>query len=135
LFFNRLQKFLTEYCKDNDYSTKTALELKFFKKENHREPNNRYDVFKDLSNLELYKKNNIDICYFIIATDHQHYVNQKDYSTDTKDFDFRDESEYNANTLLEYRTNKPYGNTIKLNNSYKFKWKQINDLYFLKVKI
>lgn len=29
-----------------------AIELKYFKKSNHREPNNRYDVFKDLHNLE-----------------------------------------------------------------------------------
>lgn len=26
-----------------------AIELKFFKRENHREPNNRYDVFKDIA--------------------------------------------------------------------------------------
>ena len=36
---------------DDDSSTEAAIELKFFKKENHREPNNRYDVFKDISNL------------------------------------------------------------------------------------
>lgn len=29
-----------------------AIELKFFKRENHREPNNRYDVFKDIARLE-----------------------------------------------------------------------------------
>jgi len=125
---------LIEY-RDNEYSTKSAIELKFFKKENHREPNNRYDVFKDLSNLELYKKNNIDVCYFILATDHKHYVNQNEYSIDTKDFDFRDKAEYKSNTILEYRTDKPYGNPIKLNNSYNFNWIQIKDLYFLKVKI
>jgi len=42
---------------DNDNLTKAAIELKFFQKKNHREPNNRYDVFKDISNLELYKNN------------------------------------------------------------------------------
>ena len=53
------------------------------KKENQREPNNRYAVFKDLSNLELYKKHNIDFCYFILATDLTHYYNQENYSSDT----------------------------------------------------
>ena len=73
---------------DSDNETRTAIELKFFKKANHREPNNRYDVFKDISNLELYKKHNIDLCYFILATDHSHYCEQENYSPDTKDFDF-----------------------------------------------
>jgi hypothetical protein len=36
---------------EDDY-VKGVVELKFFKKENHREPNNRYDIFKDISNLE-----------------------------------------------------------------------------------
>jgi len=61
---------------DNNCCTKAAIELKFFKKENHREPNNRYDVFKDLSNLEVYKLHEIDLCYFILATDHSHYCFQ-----------------------------------------------------------
>ena len=61
---------------DDDSLTKAAIELKFFKKENHREPNNRYDVFKDISNLELYKRHDIDLCYFILATDHTHYSDQ-----------------------------------------------------------
>jgi len=120
---------------DENSETKTAIELKFFKKENHREPNNRYDVFKDISNLEMYKEHNIDLCYFILATDHLHYVNQENYSIDTSDFDFRDGKSYQANTLLQYKTEKPYGLDLKLKNDYNFKWNKVNDLYFLKLKV
>ena len=121
--------------KDENSETKIAIELKFFKKENHREPNNRYDVFKDISNLEIYKEHNIDSCYFILATDHLHYVSQEKYSKDTSDFDFRDGKFYEANTFLKYKTEKPYGIELKLQNSYEFKWNKVNDLYFLKLKI
>ena len=37
------------------------------------------DIFKDISNLEAYKENGIDLCYFFISTDHSHYVNQKQF--------------------------------------------------------
>lgn len=120
---------------DDDSTTNAALELKFFKKENHREPNNRYDVFKDISNLELYKKNEIDICFFILATDHSHYYNQDNYSVDTADFDFRNGKSYKAGTKLKYKTDKPYGHDITLNQDYAFSWDNINDLYFLKLKV
>lgn len=120
---------------DNDSLTKAAIELKFFKKENHREPNNRYDVFKDLSNLELYKSHGIDLCYFILATDHSHYSHQDKYSVDTADFDFRHDSEYKPGKILQYKTAKPFGPDITLRQDYRFKWDMINDLYFLKVKV
>lgn len=125
---------LIEY-KDNQTSSKAAIELKFFKKENHREPNNRYDVFKDLSNLELYKRHNIDLCYFILATDHSHYVNQVKYSDDTKDFDFRHGQRYISGTELSYRTPKPYGKNLILNQDYQFIWDKVEELSFLKVKV
>lgn len=120
---------------DNESSTKAAIELKFFKKDNHREPNNRYDVFKDISNLELYKSHDIDLCYFILATDHSHYSYQESYSQDTADFDFRHGKRYKAGTILQYRTIKPYGDPLSLNQDYNFKWDTINDLYFLKLKV
>jgi len=120
---------------DDLNTTKAAIELKFFKKENHREPNNRYDVFKDLSNLELYRDHNIDICYFILATDHSHYCFQESYSNDTADFDFRHGKKYKAGKLLRYKTVKPYGEDIRLRGDYHFEWDRINDLHFLKVKI
>lgn len=121
--------------RDEENETKAAIELKFFKKENHREPKNRYDVFKDLSNLELYRRNGIDLCYFILATDHSHYCSQENYSPDTVDFDFRHDKSYNGGSILKYKTEKPYGDDLSLEGSYSFKWDTINDLFFLKVKI
>ena len=115
---------------------KAAIELKFFKKKNHREPNNRYDVFKDISNLEAYKDCGIDLNYLFISTDHEHYVNQKEYSEDTKDFDIRDGSYYKSGEILEYKTPKPYGNPISLKGSYKFVWSEpTEDIYFTTIKI
>ncbi len=121
--------------KDEISTSTAAIELKFFKKESHREPNNRYDVFKDISNLEIYRKHNIDICYFILATDHSHYYNQENYSADTADFDFRNGKNYKAGTNLQYKTEKPYGQDISLGQDYTFSWDKINDLYFLKLKV
>jgi len=132
---NRARVDLLLSYQDDNISTKSAIELKFLKKENHREPNNRYDVFKDISNLELYKKHDIDLCYFILATDHSHYFDRTSYSMDTSDFDFRNGKEYKAKTVLQYKTDKPYGKDISLNQNYTFRWDKINDLYFLKLKV
>jgi hypothetical protein len=116
-----------------EYST-AAIELKYFKKSNQREPNNRYDVFCDLSNLEKYKMECFDLCYFLILTDHEHYVNQEEYSEDTKDFDFRNGKKYIKNTVLTYNAKRPgrrtestelYGPPIKLNGNYDFNWEKI----------
>jgi hypothetical protein len=123
-----------------------AIELKYFKAENYREPNNRYDVFVDLKNLEHYKKEKLfDITYFILATDHAHYFNKRSFSVLTKDFDFRHLTKYIAGTELVYSTPKPYGEPIKLENDYEFIWNEIEmcfsntfkekqKLYFLKIK-
>lgn len=116
-------------------SCKCAIELKYFKRINNREPNNRYDVFSDISNLEMYKSKGIDICYFIIGTDHKHYVDKEKYSDNTKDFDFRDGTKYIKNTKLSYKTDKPYGKDITLNNNYEFQWDKFNNLYFLKLEV
>jgi len=120
---------------DESNSTTAAFELKFFKKEMSREPHNRYDVFKDISNLEHYKKHGIDLCYFILATNHSHYVNRDSYSSDTSDFDFRDKKKYKAGTILQYKTDTPHGPDIVLQQDYLFKWDTVDDLYFLKVKV
>jgi hypothetical protein len=118
------------------YNAATAvIELKFFKKRNQREPNNRYDAYADISNLEKYKNEGINLCYFVLATDHSHYVNKEKYSTDTRDFDLRDNKKYTKGTVLKYNTTKPYGNPITLTSDYTFKWDAINSLYFLKLKI
>lgn len=121
---------------DTKNTTKAAIELKFFKKENHREPNNRYDVFKDISNLELYKdQGDIDLCYFIISTDHSHYVNKESYSDGTRDFDIRDGRGYVAGNVLVYNTPTPHGPPLTLKQSYSFNWQIIGDLYFMKLKV
>ncbi len=113
--------------------TTAAIELKFFKKENHREPHNRYDVFRDIANLEQYKESGIDICYFILATDHTHYYNQANYSPETADFDFRTGKRYKAATILQYKTGNK--KDITLRHDYDFEWEKINEFYFLKLKV
>lgn len=101
-----------------------AIELKYFKQANHREPNNRYDVFKDLQNLERYGEF-VDVGYLLVATDHLHYINQENYSSDTEDFDFREGAQYQSGSELVYRTEKPYGPPITLNNDYTFAWDNV----------
>lgn len=123
-----------EFGTENE-KVNSAIELKFLKKQNHREPNNRYDIFKDLANLEDYKESGIELCYFYISTDHSHYVNQKEYSENTSDFDFRNGAEYLSGTILEYKTENPYGAPISLKKDYKFNWKTIEKLHFMKVEI
>jgi len=111
---------------NNEAFSTAAIEIKYFKKVNHRMPNNRYDVFSDISNLEKYKENYFDLGYLLVLTDHEHYVNQKEYSDDTKDFDFRHNSQYKSKTQLEYRTDKPYGPPLVLNGNYIFKWNNLH---------
>ena len=116
--------------------TTAAIELKFFKKENHREPHNRYDVFRDIANLEQYKESGIDICYFILATDHTHYYNHQDnYSSAAADFDFRHGKRYKAGANLQYKTAGAEKKDIALIQDYEFLWEDVNDFYFLKVKV
>lgn len=112
-----------------------AVELKYFKKKNHREPNNRYDVFADLRNLENYGQV-ADQCFMVVATDHDHYVDWPDYSEDTKDFDFRHDHAYVAGTTATYRATKPYGAPITLRGSYDFTWDHVTGgLHFLQVPV
>jgi hypothetical protein len=115
--------------------TSCSIELKFFKKSNHREPNNRYDVFKDIQNLENYGEFS-DFGYLIVATDHKHYISHNKYSNDTADFDFRNNSKYKAGTILKYKTTKPYGEPIILRNNYHFIWKtKVKGISFLLLKV
>lgn len=112
-----------------------AIELKYFKKENHREPNNRYDVFKDLNNLERYG-DFVDAGFLLVATDHPHYINHQEFSPDTKDFDFREGRSYYAGTELVYRTQNPYGPPIALKGSYDFAWRTVETgLSFLFISV
>jgi hypothetical protein len=88
-----------------------AIELKFFKRENHREPNNRYDVFKDIARLESCA-DVADIGFMLVATDHRHYVDQTSYSDVTSDFDFRHGSQYMSGNTMTYKTGG-YGQPIR----------------------
>lgn len=127
------------YCSYTNIATQKvesmAIELKFFKRKNHREPNNRYDVFADIHNLENYGQF-ADFCYMVIATDHDHYVSQEVYSVDTKDFDIRENAQYISGTELTYRTLVPYGDPISLRGSYRFFWDTAaGGLHFLKLDV
>lgn len=123
-----------ENIKKNE-KTDCSIELKFFKKSNHREPNNRYDVFKDIQNLENYGEFS-NFGYLIVATDHEHYISHNQYSMDTADFDFRNNSKYTANSKLEYKTSKPYGDPITLNYDYTFSWKTpVKGISFLLLEV
>jgi hypothetical protein len=112
-----------------------AIEMKHFTKKNHREPNNRYDVFADIRNLENYG-GFADCCFMIVATDHDHYVSQTSYSLDTGDFDFRNGKSYKAGTAATYRTGVPHGDPITLDGSYTFAWDtDSSGLHFLKLAV
>lgn len=116
-------------------SVSCAVEMKFFKKKNHREPNNRYDVYADIHNLESYGTF-ADYCFLVVATDHDHYVSQDAYSPDTIDFDFRHGHQYVAGTPATYRTPKPHGPPITLHNTYSFEWNTAAEgLHFLKLPV
>ena len=98
-----------------------ALELKFFKKANQREPNNRYDVFKDIDRLERCK-DVADLGFMLVATDHPHYIDHQGYSEDTRDFDLRHEKSYRSGVPMVYRTPSPHGEPITLAHDYEFRW-------------
>ncbi|KQN28093.1 hypothetical protein ASF00_09295 [Sphingomonas sp. Leaf34] len=106
---------------DAGIAWRCAMELKFFKRANHREPNNRYDVFKDMLRLEGCK-DVADIGYMLVATDHTHYIDKAVYALDTQDFDFRDGRTYKGGTELVYRKATPYGDPITLKRDYRFEW-------------
>lgn len=97
-----------------------AIELKFFKRANHREPNNRYDVFENIARLESCG-DVADLGFVLVATDHPHYVMHEGYSADTAGFDFRDGAAYAAGTVLTYHTGR-YGPPLTLARDYRFGW-------------
>ncbi|BDA85467.1 hypothetical protein Sa4125_30090 [Aureimonas sp. SA4125] len=107
--------------KGDGSKARCAIELKFFKRANHREPNNRYDAFSDISRLERCA-DVADVGFSLIATDHTHYHVHPGYSDDTKAFDFRDGASYRAGTPLTYKTAMPYGDAITLGSDYEFRW-------------
>lgn len=104
--------------------TRCAIELKVFKRINHREPNNRYDAYADLANLEAYQGEHSDIGFFALFTDHPHYFdnNFKALSPATSDFCLRQGHRYQAGHELRYQTAKPYGPNLTLERDYDFRW-------------
>lgn len=120
---------------DEERQWRCAIELKFFKRANQREPNNRYDVFKDISRLERCG-HVADLGFMLVATDHPHYITQDAYSTDTAEFDLRHDKSYVAGTTMTYRTVKPYGHPITLVDSYNFIWAETaNALRYLLLEV
>jgi hypothetical protein len=111
---------------DADVEWRCAIELKFFKKINQREPNNRYDVFKDIARLE-HCADVADVGFMLVASDHAHYINHSAYSSDTLDFDMRHGKTYAAGTPLTYRTTVPYGPPITLAHDYLFEWNKATE--------
>ena len=106
---------------EDDREWRCAIELKFFKKANQREPNNRYDVFKDISRLERCG-DVADLGFMMVSTDHPHYITKDFYSADTADFDLRHGKSYVAGLTMTYRTENPHGTPITLTGDYDFLW-------------
>lgn len=104
--------------------TRCAVELKLFKRINQREPNNRYDSYADLANLEVYLEDHCDIGFFVLLTDHPHYYDPeyRPHKPDTADFSLRAGHVYQARRELVYRTNNPYGPPLALSRNYTFHW-------------
>ncbi|MGU3473179.1 hypothetical protein ACLBWT_18775 [Paenibacillus sp. D51F] len=115
---------------DSKKTVKCCIELKHFKKENHREPNNRYDAVADLKNLEAYiDTGHCNIGRFLLITDHLHYVQHK-YSLDTADFNVSHGHTLRAGATLVYHTGK-YGDPIALGRDHTFDWKKAGAYYYL----
>lgn len=118
--------------------TRCAVELKLFKRINQREPNNRYDCYADLANLEIYLEEHCDVGFFVLLTDHPHYYDPAfgDHRPDTADFSLREGHIYQAQRELSYRTNRPYGPPLTLRHDYTFNWQNDgNDWRFLILKV
>lgn len=112
---------------------KAALELKFFKKKNGAKPNNCFKVYADLYNLELYNEKGYDLCYFILVTDNEEYMN-KVITGKAENFTLKEGGKYEKGVVLEYP--KLYSGTFSLKHDYNFIWnKDSSDLYFLKLKL
>lgn len=118
--------------------TRCAIELKLFKRINQREPNNRYDSYADLANLEIYLEDHCDLGFFVLLTDHPHYYDPEfgPHRPGTADFSLREGHVYQAQRELAYQTDTPYGPPLSLSHDYTFKWQnKDNDWRLLMLKI
>lgn len=122
---------LDVYFELGEDETRCAMELKFFKHENHREPNNRYDAYVDIGNLEIALDQDCDIAYFLLLTDHPHYYdpNYRQHNASTGSFCLRNGHIYEAGRELFYNTETPHGREITLRNNYRFSWENLRENY------
>ncbi|TBL76078.1 hypothetical protein [Paenibacillus thalictri] len=122
-----------EWYGGTHFVSSCAIELKYFLWSGLREPQNRFDVYCDLKNLEEYVQQNAlyQMGYFLLGTDNPHYVNQDSYSSATKDFDIRHNTTYKAGTELIYTTRNNTARTVCLSKDYHFQWQQVSHYYFL----
>lgn len=111
--------------------TRCAIELKVYKRINQREPNNRYDVYADLANLETYQGEHCDTGYLLLFTNHPHYFDNdaRVLSPATSDFSLREGHQYIAGRELQYQTPNPYGPNLTLEQDYAFRWENIDNLW------
>ncbi|WP_134685061.1 hypothetical protein [Brevibacillus migulae] len=120
---------------DADETESCAIELKYFQKAYGAEPNHRYSIFADISNLEQYiQSGRFSFGVFICGTDHLHYVQHGAYSAKAKDFDARHGSVYHAGTELIYHSDEGAKTTfppITLQKDHRFAWTQTGNLYFM----
>jgi len=118
-----------------DETESCAIELKHFQKAYGAEPNHRYSIFADISNLEQYiQSGRFSFGVFICGTDHLHYVQHDSYSAKAKDFDARHGSVYRAGTKLVYHSDEGAKTTfppITLQKDHQFAWTQTGSLYFM----
>ena len=120
---------------DHHINCNTVIDFKFFSQEKNREAEDRYWALRNLYWLELYKKEGIGNCYLILATDNPNMVFQEKYPEESADFDCRDNTEYKAGKMMEFKNENPYADRFSLQQDYQFKWEKINELYFLKIKL
>ncbi len=98
---------------------KALIELKHFRKDkNETVTSNRFSLYKDLNNLEMYKKAELSstICCELVFTDNVNYPNPK---TDSK---------INIGEGVTSSKTVEYGNkTVALDNEYTFHWESYSE--------
>ena len=106
------------FRQEND-NTRYAIELKCFHRANQREPNNRYDAYANLANLEVYLDEHADAGMFVLLTNHPHYYDGefRPHNATTADFSLRHNHEYAAGRVLVYNTANKYGPDLTLRKS------------------
>ena len=101
-----------------------ALELKYLKRDNVRQPLNRYDVYCDLANLEKYRERHVDETYLYVVTNDPAYRNKVPTGA-AADFDLSQGVTVSGNTPLTYRGRKATRAPIALQRDYTFEWQEL----------